>query len=476
LCCLLPQLTFMLYREDCISLHQLECRLRVWWPSEDGSCHPTEAVLAAVRLTGKRKFLLSFVDGDLRWSSMDRKRLRFEVLAASRERSGQQQEDAEASPSVAASFSRDARPYYIGSTDPAYRRAWFDRQLGQALPIRNWDTYYMCVGGLSGFDGLVSLCKAGASVSRVILFDRDEHALAYGHLMLTLIQNCPTRDHLLRAVFGRSPQTCMAGQQLTAASMMDFLRLDVDAEFIRRMKRTLPAKLRPIFDAVVQAAAYGADPDPDCSAIPRRRLWPCWSQGRRLPPMKEQLHGGSAETFHYGSVGWLATDGAYALLRDHLCRAEVTCRMLDLNEAGLDEVRPCSHGHVLYISNADENDKFLRSRRTLERRLSKQCKAVLVVSCAQVTLVTQGTRRAELVASCREEEPLCNDEEAGDGAILTESAMQSLRRYELLRHLKLMAQKNQLGCHKWKCSSAEDKLWGLLRILSVFKHERKGDG
>lgn len=132
---------------------------------------------------------------------------------------------------------------------------------------------------------------------------------------------------------------------------------------------------------------------------------------------------------------------------------------------------------MLYISNADENEKFLRSRHALESRLSKKCKAVLVVSSARITLVTRGTKQAVHVASCMEEEEeehFCNNGETGNGAILTESAMQSLRKHELLRHLQVMAQKNQPGCQKWKRSSPEDKLWGLLRILSVLQHKRKG--
>ena len=85
-------------------------QLLIWWPLVDGTRRPFEATIAAFAPRRKRCFMLRFVDGDTRWSKLRRKKLKFDQLSAA--------------PRAARS-----RPFYIGSTDPGYARAWIVRTM-----------------------------------------------------------------------------------------------------------------------------------------------------------------------------------------------------------------------------------------------------------------------------------------------------------------------------------------------------------
>ncbi|CAE8616067.1 unnamed protein product [Polarella glacialis] len=372
--------------------------------------------------------------------------------------------------------------------------------------MQRLDTYYMCVGGLSGFDGIVALRKAGASLRRVVLYDRDDDALVHGQLMLALIQTCPTRAKLLRAVFGRCPEAWQREQgcPLTADSMFNFLRSqEIDIEFVLQTRRSLPRPLRPHFDVLVQAAAYGCDPDEDCSGVlPRRRLWPCWGLGRRCPPIEVGLHGGGDETFNYGEAGWLADDASYVLLRsvvaplssessdplqspqvsaphqmalDTECQTavEVSFRKLDLNDMQLDAVSSGCDGHVLFISNADENPKFLRSRDALECQLfESECGRVLVASALRITIVRGRGRLRRILAersrhdSSRHGTGLQPASESNDA-----QSLRLLRRHELLEHLKRTAADSVQAARRWPCSTMEKHFWRMTRLLAVLQDD-----
>lgn len=98
--------------------------LRVWWPLKDGSTppEPLRATITAIDTEKKRKFRLHFEDGteDDRWSSLSRKKVRFEL-----------DEAVQASPEGS---TLAPRPYYIGSTDPGCARAFLEAALAQAPP------------------------------------------------------------------------------------------------------------------------------------------------------------------------------------------------------------------------------------------------------------------------------------------------------------------------------------------------------
>lgn len=284
-------------------------KVRVWLASDPAGL-PSVASLVAVSPSRKRPFQIAFEDalekrGRTEWSALDRKKLRFSPLL------GGSLDVAGSKPT----FSLPERPFYIGSTDPGSTRRWMSRSLRRTLPFSTIDTYYMCVGGLSGFDGLTLLAQRGLEIRRVVLFDRDEAALAYGKLVLQLLGLCPNRLDFIQAIFGRRPE----GQQgLSADNMFQFLQCPVDVDFIARVRQALPRRCRKLYDVVVQSAAYGADLDPDCpTLLPRRRLWPCWGLARHAPPLSG-LHGGGNETFHFGETGWLASESKYRALRSLL--------------------------------------------------------------------------------------------------------------------------------------------------------------
>ena len=125
----------------------------VEWPLEDGTSEQLDATITAVCTRHKRKYQVRFADGDMRWSRLKRVPL----------------------PEPPADGS-SGRPYYIGTTDPGVAREWVARQLSlwaaAGSASRKIGTYYMCVGGLSGFDGLLALCTHGATVDRLVLYDR----------------------------------------------------------------------------------------------------------------------------------------------------------------------------------------------------------------------------------------------------------------------------------------------------------------
>eukprot|EP00401_Gymnodinium_catenatum_P029572 CAMPEP_0117478852 /NCGR_PEP_ID=MMETSP0784-20121206/11577_1 /TAXON_ID=39447 /ORGANISM="" /LENGTH=476 /DNA_ID=CAMNT_0005273249 /DNA_START=1 /DNA_END=1431 /DNA_ORIENTATION=+ len=461
---------------DAVSLRHFGYRLRVWWPSGDEACQPCIVELSAVRRSGKREFELCFDDGDSRWCCLDRKKLRFELVLDATGRSP---------PSSPAEKLDARRPLYFGSTDPGFAREWVGQRLRTApLPICNVDTYYMCVGGLSGFDGVVALAQRGVHMARVVLFDRDDVALIYAELMLALIKLCKTRAELLCTIFGRCPEAWTRAQvgqrELRAESMLDYLRAAVDGDFLQERRRALPRRLRPHFDVLVQAAAHGGDADGQCDALPRRRLWPCWGMCRRLHGTKASLRGSGCghETYHYGETGWLADDASYSALRSVVGVAgpEVTCRSMDLNYVELDPLRPDYDGHVLFISNADENSKFILSRDALERRLGQQGK-VMVVSLTKITVVDGAASSLRLLAerTTRIEARAPRGRDAPDHEM--ETALQAFRRWELLHHLEsrskplpsaLAESPMAIGLRR---EGAEALWWRFTRLLSVLRED-----
>eukprot|EP00931_Biecheleriopsis_adriatica_P103527 TRINITY_DN78352_c0_g1_i1.p1 TRINITY_DN78352_c0_g1~~TRINITY_DN78352_c0_g1_i1.p1 ORF type:complete len:232 (+),score=36.56 TRINITY_DN78352_c0_g1_i1:20-715(+) len=182
--------------QSAIPLDGLGYKLQVWWPLDDGTCERCVAKVAAVKPWRKRKYKLQFADCDPVWSSLDRKRLRFELLL-----------DGWTPVKPVAPACASKRPHYVGSTDPGWVRDWMSQSLRKALPIRSVDTYYTCVGGFSGFDGVALLSKCGTIPRRLILYDRDEEALVYGQLMLALVRLCQSRAELMLAIFGRCPES-----------------------------------------------------------------------------------------------------------------------------------------------------------------------------------------------------------------------------------------------------------------------------
>ena len=95
------------------------------------------------------------------------------------------------------------------------------------------------------------------------------------------------------------------------------------------------------------------------------------------------LCGGGHETFHFGEVGWLASEESYNRVRTALVGSAalpVEFRKIDLNAPRLDAVSPASNMHacmhVVYVSNADQSTKFLTGgRQGLERALQLQLEA-----------------------------------------------------------------------------------------------------
>ena len=213
-------------------------RVRIWWPLVDGSRSAYEATIEAIEPARKRKYRLRFVDGDVRWSKLRcKKRARFDML-----------------PPVAAA----TRPYYIGSTDPGCARAWVERTLRVSMrhTVHAVDAFYMCVGGLSGLDALATLLADPTKrPQRVVLFDRDEDALSFWRLMLSLIAHSSSRSELLHAIFGRCPTNWRHSHgPLTAQSMLQFLATDVGTAFIASVREALPLAQQPLYDRIVQAS------------------------------------------------------------------------------------------------------------------------------------------------------------------------------------------------------------------------------
>eukprot|EP00959_Pyramimonas_sp_CCMP1952_P176335 3684754-Pyramimonas_sp.AAC.1 len=72
--------------------------------------------------------------------------------------------------------------------------------------------------------------------------------------MVALIRRCETRAALIRALFGRCPQSWLErhpGRALDAACMFEFLREDADEGLLRACRRSLPRPLRGPYDAAV---------------------------------------------------------------------------------------------------------------------------------------------------------------------------------------------------------------------------------
>lgn len=403
----------------------------------------------------QRRYKLLFSDGDIRWSKLRSKLSRAEVITP------------------CADIPAAARPYYIGCTDPGCAREWVSNSLGEVL-LRGVRSYYMVVGGLSGFDTLaVLLGRPTSRPQRIVLFDRDEGALAFGRLMISLVKHCVSRAGLLHAIFGRCPSTWESVHgPLTAHTMLDYLRSTVDEDMITSVRRALPLACRSLYDTIVKVAAYGLDSGERHEAgmvgLPMRRVWPCWGLRRGCPPHASGLCGGGHETFHYNEVGWLGDEGSYTLVREGLCGGEgvaalpVSFEQIDLGEMTLPAChsvelpggRADTHAHVVYMSNADQSAKFLpMGRQGVERQLGESVEwngehsTVLLASTlalsrvcgARVDLVA---RRAQPGERPSDERLPTNtskveawvDDVAQDEAL--HSALQALRRHELRQCLE----------------------------------------
>ena len=257
-------------------------RLRIWWLLVDGTRSQLEATIETVTPKQKRKYRLRFEDGEVRWSTLARKK-RFEVLPP-----------VSTAPLQASLYNEaaecDSRPYYIGATDPGCARAWVmetlrSDEVRRTVRRHGVDGFYMCVGGLSGLDALAVLLELPARPQRVVLFDRDEGALGFGRLMVSLVAHCESRAVLMRALFGRCPTAWeQTHAPLSASTQSRFLRTDADEPFLASVREALPPAQRPLYDTVLQAACAGLDwgdqPEPGMVGLPARRIWPCWGPKR----------------------------------------------------------------------------------------------------------------------------------------------------------------------------------------------------
>jgi len=95
------------------------------WPLEDGTYSEFEGRITAFKKKKKRKFRIEFSDGDTMWSSLSRKKIRFEMLGLPEKEEhhqqqppSQQHEEAYQEEEEEEAGAVAARPYYIGSTDP----------------------------------------------------------------------------------------------------------------------------------------------------------------------------------------------------------------------------------------------------------------------------------------------------------------------------------------------------------------------
>ena len=404
----------------------------------------------------RRRYKLLFSDGDIRWSKLRSKHSRVELITP------------------CADVLEAARPYYIGSTDPGCARAWVSKSLREALPL-SVGSYYMVVGGLSGFDTLAELL-ARQRPQRIVLFDRDEGALDLARLMIRLVALCASRAALLHAIFGRCPSAWQSAYgPLTAETMLDYLRAPVDEPTIASVRRALPSAHRPLYDTIVKATAYGIDTGDRHEAgmvgLPMRRVWPCWGMRRDCPPHASGLCGGGHETFHYNEVGWLGAERSYILVREALCGSEsvpalpVSFERIDLGEmtlpacqpatvsGGRAHARPHAHAHVVYMSNADQSAKFLpMGRQGVERQLGESIdengerSTVLLVStlalsrvCGEaVELIMRRAQPGERPWDERREErpPPWTKVEGVAKEEALRKALQALRRHELHRCLE----------------------------------------
>ena len=402
-------------------------RVRIWWPVQGGPRAPFDATIADCEITKgakrrkKSRYRLKFDDGDMRWSKLDGTS-RVETL-----------------PPAQAN-----RPYYIGSTDPGQGRTWVcEALLGVPTQI---DAYYMCVGGLSGFDAFaVLLANPVSRPMRLVIYDRDDGAISFGRLMVALVRQCASRSHLLHAIFGRCPAAWeRLHQPLTARSMFDYLNTDIDGEHLASVRLALPAPLQPLYDTVVRAAAYALDygdrQEAGMIGMPARRVWPCWELQRGCRPLASGLGGGGSETFHYGEAGWLSDDCSYELVRRALVgntALPLAFAALDLNDMRLEAIQG-DRSHCVYISNADQSTKFLPlGREGLERRLSQQVAdaSVLLVSTRALSRVYSA--HVDLIACRLPVERTTSDGVSVAAEARLQAALKALRRRELCVCLEL---------------------------------------
>ena len=253
---------------------EVGCRLKIWWLLVDGTRSQFEATIEAVDPRRKRKYRIRLEDGQVRWSKLARRK-RFDVLPPAS--------------SYDEAAGNDRRPYYIGATDPGCARAWVVQTLRTYSARRSMldiDGFYMCVGGLSGFDALAVLLELPARPRRVVLFDRDEGALGFGRLMVSLVAHCASRAVLMRALFGRCPTAwARTHAPLSPRTMLEFLSTEADEPFLASVREALPPAQRPLYDTVLRAACAGLDwgdqpPERGMVGLPARRIWPCWGLRR----------------------------------------------------------------------------------------------------------------------------------------------------------------------------------------------------
>eukprot|EP00929_Paragymnodinium_shiwhaense_P068435 TRINITY_DN34411_c0_g1_i3.p1 TRINITY_DN34411_c0_g1~~TRINITY_DN34411_c0_g1_i3.p1 ORF type:complete len:198 (-),score=33.06 TRINITY_DN34411_c0_g1_i3:569-1162(-) len=190
-------------------------------------------------------------------------------------------------------------------------------------------------------------------------------------------------------------------------------------------------------------------------------------------PSEDNLHGGKNETFHFGETGWLKDDDTYSALRTALDKAEVLFREIDLNE--LETLDPLAAGcdrHIVFISNADANPKFLGDRAALERRLAKSS-SVIVVSSQRITLVDEGLRGPAKVLAERVAEARSKDDapEASEKRVLAlQAAVSRLRAGELLSHLRQPSQRSlPQGALQVPSEDAVQRWWRLSQTIRILQ-------
>ena len=346
-------------------------------------------------------------------------------------------------------------------------RAWVYDRLFSHLPILSVDTYYMCVGGLSGFDGLLAMSRRGATLRRLVFYDRDPQALAYARLIHVLIGFSMNRDALLMSLFGRDPS--LQQSPLSKHSMFSYIETEVDTAHIARIRRRLPTTLRPLYDTVVTSTAHGVDHSADGMELPQRRVWPCWGLRRSFWPFKAKgLYGGGNETFHYNELGWLADDESYNRLRGILFgkgASIVEFELLDLNAFKLGPLSRDCEGHVLFISNADQSRKFLHSsRREFEMHLGRQCRSLLLISTMEISMLYSPdgshTHVESLAERSQADEAASKD--LGAWSEEDEGALKRARRVECLRMLESADESRMWGSH---FDRVGDCAWFMNKVL-----------
>lgn len=245
----------------------------------------------------------------------------------------------------------DGRPRYVGCTESAEVREATCRSLLRTWPGGPVDEFWTVVGGLSGLDALAALAMAQIPVHKVVLFDRDPLQLLFGELMLFLVDLCPSRELLLKVLFGRSVASW--GRCLSVSTMLDFVELPVDGAVEAEVLAQLPPRLREVYGAVFACLARRAGWPP---------VWPCFGRqqrlpARRLPNAKRRLGGGRNEALHVGEVGWLRDEQSYGRLRAAALPELCAFRRFDLAEPpALEPAR-----RVFFISNVDGSPQFMDS-------------------------------------------------------------------------------------------------------------------